>query len=106
MTKHDGVESKDFVCKAIMERGDHFKHFRYAIREIMDPAYTLSFKNGKDEYGEYSFNGNDISAEVQWIAESYIQQDFNKMGYLLAHTILENSKVKKEEEAKEAQKRK
>lgn len=94
------------VCQVIYDRGDHFKHFRYAIQEIMDPKYTLKFKDGVELYGAYTFNGNDISAEVQWIAESYVQQDFNKMGFLLAHTLLENSHVKKEAEKKEKEKRK
>lgn len=65
----------------------------------------MKFSDGPHEYGSYTFNGNDISSEVQWIAESYVQQDFNKMGFLLAHTLLENSHIKKEAEKKEKEER-
>ena len=101
MVKEGSSQKKAFICPALLIKGDHFKHFKYAIKEIMDPNYTLKFLDGPQEYGKYMFNGNDISAEAQWIAESYVKQDFNKMGFLLAHTLLENSTVKKDAEKKE-----
>jgi len=48
------------------------------------------------------FNEQDISQEAQWIAESYVKQDFAKMGYVLSATLLKHSKeVKKEQNTKD-----
>lgn len=48
------------------------------------------------------FNDQDISQEAQWIAESYVKQDFAKMGYILSSTLLKHSKeVKKQQNTRD-----
>lgn len=36
---------------------------------------------------KFTFNGKDISESGKWMADSYMKQDFGKMGWIFAHAM-------------------
>jgi hypothetical protein len=54
------------------------------FKEIMNPTTSFHFDQ---QTGEYMFNNQSVSQEVEWMANAYITQDFKRMGFLLGHTI-------------------
>ena len=81
----DGKEHK--VCPMLKLDKSKFTKFSYVTQELFNPDKMLQIVDGK-----FMFNNKDISKEGQWIAESWVKQDFNKMGQILGSTLLRHSK--------------
>jgi hypothetical protein len=63
------------VCDSLKLKKENFKQFKNVAMELFSENKTLKWENN-----HLMFNGQDISQEGQWIAESYVKQDFAKMG--------------------------
>merc|ERR1712070_420108 len=74
---HDFKPSKE-TKRSKMEEG------KMIFKEIMTPGHSFYYD---EEMDEFMFNGQSVTAEVQWMAQSYINHDFKRLGFILGHAI-------------------
>ena len=56
------------------------------IRKMMKTMFNEGGLTANKD-GEFKYNHQDVSLEVDWIRTSYVKNDFKRMGFILGRTM-------------------
>lgn len=83
-------------CGILSGKNSNWKDVNKLVKMVQnDPEDNTGYLDVNEETGAILFNGQDVTDDVSWMVESYMKNDFKKLGYFFGETMDKTLRPKK-----------